>query len=110
MWSEKGDDKLRENEREGGASLFAKSFMATLSPSDHALPSQHDENPMPSLEEVLALLQIPKESVLNVYPYGSHLYGLARPDSGMFPFFRSWYCSTVPFHTFAPVTARYKRP
>lgn len=38
---------------------------------------------MPSLSEILKLLDIREESVLNVYPYGSHLYGLAGPNSGM---------------------------
>jgi uncharacterized ion transporter superfamily protein YfcC len=41
-------------------------------------------NPMPTMQEIIDLLQIPEETILNVYPYGSHLYGLATPTSGMF--------------------------
>lgn len=59
--------------------------MASPTPPEQTSVQVFADNPMPSLAEVLALLSIPEESVLNVYPYGSHLYGLARPDSGMFP-------------------------
>lgn len=39
---------------------------------------------VPSLQEVLSLLQIHRESVISVYPYGSRIFGVSGPDSGMF--------------------------
>lgn len=39
---------------------------------------------VPTLERVLELLDVPEESVVNVYPYGSHLMGLATASSGTY--------------------------
>lgn len=39
---------------------------------------------VPRLEEVLKVLEIPKEVVVAIYPYGSHIMGLAAPGSGTF--------------------------
>lgn len=36
---------------------------------------------IPSLQRVLELLQIPEETVINAYPYGSRIFGVSRPDS-----------------------------
>lgn len=41
-------------------------------------------NDVPKLEEVLKVLQVSKEVVVAVYPYGSHIMGLASPGSGTF--------------------------
>ena len=55
------------------------------SSSLHIAGSNHPVDlSVPKLSEVLSLLNIPLESVVNVYPYGSHLFGVARPDSGAF--------------------------
>jgi hypothetical protein len=51
--------------------------------SDSSCPNNHPiSTDVPDLKTVLDLLQISEESVLCIYPYGSHLFNLAKPDSG----------------------------
>lgn len=50
---------------------------------------------VPKLEEVLNILQIPKEVVVALYPYGSHITGLASPGSGTF-------AQPMPYHILRP--------
>lgn len=38
---------------------------------------------VPTLKEILDVLQIPEEVVTAVYPFGSRLVGVATPQSGM---------------------------
>jgi predicted nucleotidyltransferase len=55
--------------------------MASIPSQSSSYPNHPISTDVPSLESVLDLLKIPQEAVLCAYPYGSHLFGLARPDS-----------------------------
>jgi hypothetical protein len=59
--------------------------MATHKPDLHGLSLENDLSDRPSMREILDLLNAPEEAILNIYPYGSRLLGIARPDSGTKP-------------------------
>lgn len=75
----------REKKPFFSSSLSEPTFMDCPSFNNVTFPGVPRCDNVPSLKEVLAVLEVPEDVLLAVYPYGSHIMGVSSPQSGTSP-------------------------